>query len=137
MNTQGFEGEAVPIDSSDSDRLVEKTHGHWLVVEIVSERHRVPHGSRPLIQRLFGYLIEALPHAGKVSPVTHGRGAKTALLRESKNAIRELELTHIEVSANNFDRRGKVETIGADLGALAHVTAQDLRGSLTRLGVGE
>ena len=83
MNTQVLESNDVTIDSSDSDCLVEKTHGHWLVVEIVRERHRVPHGSRTLIQRLFGYLIEALPHAGKVSPVTVGRRSHTNQLASS------------------------------------------------------
>ncbi len=49
MNTQVLKADDVPIDSSDSDCLVEKTHGHRLIVQVVSERHRVPHGSRPLI----------------------------------------------------------------------------------------
>ena len=83
MNAQVLEGDNVPIDSSDSDCLVGKTHGHRLVVEIVTEGHRVPHGSRPLIERLFGYLIEALPHAGKVSPVTVHRGSHTNQLASS------------------------------------------------------
>jgi hypothetical protein len=94
MNTQILEGDDVPIDSSDSDCLVEKANGHRLVVETVRERDRVPHGSRPLIQRLFGYLIEALPHAGKVSPVAVHRGSHTNQLASSCGSVARCAYPH-------------------------------------------